>query len=79
MCFTGFTGSTNLHVLAVGLWQSRTWPDLGTQIRPEPDPDLGIIRFSDHRTMCLMKLMASSVYTVHTATALASAKSSISG
>ena len=29
------------------------------QIWPEPDPDLGNIRFPDHGTICLMKLMAS--------------------
>jgi len=41
--------------------RSQTWPDLETQIRPEqePDPDVGTTRFSDHRTIRLMKLMAS--------------------
>ena len=38
-------------------------PDLGTQIWPDPDadPDLGTSRFSDHRTIRLMKLMASAM------------------
>ena len=41
-------------------YQSRTWPDLGTQILPEPD--LGRTCFSDNRKPCLMKLNAVSRY-----------------
>jgi len=33
----------------------------GTQIRPKPDPDLGTTRFSDHRTIHLMKPIASAM------------------
>jgi len=28
--------------------QSRTWPNLGTEIRMEPDPDFGSTHISDH-------------------------------
>jgi len=38
---------------------SQTWLNFGTQIRP--DLDLGTSRFSDHRTIRLMKLMASTM------------------
>jgi len=31
--------------------QSQIWPDLGTQIRPEPEPDLGELVFGSQNNM----------------------------
>jgi len=41
--------------------RSRTWPDLGTQIQSQLDPDLEENLFWDHRTIPLMKLMVSAM------------------
>jgi len=50
----GFTG---FHYFEFG--RSRFWPDLGTQIQPEPDPDFGENLRFDHTTIRRMNLMAS--------------------
>jgi len=49
--------------LGVDMVISRLVPDLGTQIWPEPDADLGRACFGNlyQRTICLMKLKASTM------------------